>query len=211
MEESFELESFLRHRREEISRRSNSVTSPAAVAVARPSAKKKKPITTFSMYQSLHDEVSNLLAAANLHFEFWEDDDETKCTRVRDTNIMGRFVCHNRACRSKGWPSNMIATRIRLYPGHKYNARVYHQRCKVCSWVSRPMLDQSYAERIVYWIKRWSGVRVDRPPISHESRGPHNHQLCEGCKAGHCSQSGDDWVTRLDRFDHPSQYKELAY
>jgi hypothetical protein len=205
MEENFELELFLRHWREEISRQSNSETSPTAVA--RPSARKKKPIATFSTYQTLHDEVSNLLAAADLHFEFCEDDDETRCTRVRSTNIMGRFVCHNRACSSKGWPSNMIATRIRLYPGHKYNARVYHQRCKVCSWLSQPVLDQSYAERIVYWIKRWSGVRVERPPISHESRGPHNRQLCEGCKAGHCSQSGDDWVARLDRFDRPSQHK----
>lgn len=167
----------------------------------------KRPIATCSMYQTLQDEVSNLLADADLSFEFCENDDETRCTRVRDTNIMGRFVCHNRECNSNGWSSNMIATRILLYPGQKYNARVYHQRCKVRSWLSRPMLDQSYAESIVYWIKRWSGVRVERPSVSHESRGSHNRQLCEGCKAGHCSQSGEDWVTQLDRFDRPSQHK----
>lgn len=179
-------------------------TAPAPTS--RPPSNRKRPITTCSMYQTLHDEVSDLLADADLHFEFFENDDETRCIRVRDTNIMGHFVCHNPACRSNGWPSNMIATRIRLYPEQKYNAKVYHQRCKVCSWLSRPKLDQSYAERVVYWIKRWNGVPVERPPVSRNSRGPHNRQLCEGCIAGHCSQSGEDWVTRLDRFDPPSQH-----
>lgn len=162
--------------------------------------RKRKPIATWSMYQDLHAQVSSLLVEADLHFEFNDDDDETSYTRVRDTNIMGRFMCHNRACSAHGWSSNMIAITIRLYAGQKYNARIYHQRCKACSWLSRPVLDHSYAERIVYWIKQWNGVRVERPPVSRDSRGPHNRQLCEGCKAGHCSQSGEDWVERLDRF-----------
>ncbi|CAG8207328.1 unnamed protein product, partial [Penicillium nalgiovense] len=93
-----------------------------------------------------------------------------------------------------------IAITIRLFPGQKYNARVYHQRCKFCHWLSRPVLDQSYAERIVYWIRQWNGIRVERPPISRDSKGPHNRQLCEGCKAGHCSQADEDWVAQLDRF-----------
>lgn len=167
-------------------------------------AKRKKPIAKWSMYQALHDEVSTLLVEEDLHFEFQEDDNDTSHTRAHDTNIMGRFVCHNRGCKSSGWSSKMIAVTIRLYPGQKYNARVYHQRCKVCSWVSRPVLDQSYAERIVYRIKKWNGVPVETPSKSDNSRGPHNSELCEGCKAGHCSQSredaGENFITQLERF-----------
>ncbi|CAI7667543.1 unnamed protein product [Penicillium discolor] len=214
MEDNAELELFRRRWCEELLIQSNPMVSPAAAlaSTAPPRTKNKMPITrwspprinnkmpiaTWSMYQDLHDDISSLLVEADLHFEFYEDDDETECTRTRDTNIMGRFLCNNRACKSKGWSSKMIAITIRLYPEQKYNARVYHQRCKACSSLSRPILDQSYAERIVYWIKKWNGIRVERPPLSGESRGPHNSQLCEGCRAGHCSKSGEDWATRLE-------------
>lgn len=113
---------------------------------------------------------------------------------------MGRFVCHNQACRASGWSSKKIAVTIRLYPRQEYNARVYHQRCKFCGWISRPVLDQSYPERIVYWIRQWNGVRVERPPVSNNSGGPHNRELCEGCRAGHCPQLGEDWIAQLERF-----------
>lgn len=165
-----------------------------------PSTKKRKPIATWSTYKDLHDEVSSLLAAADLHYEFYENDDDANSTEMRDTNIMGCFVCNNRACRAHGWSSKMIAITIRLFPAQKYNARVYHQRCKFCRWLSRPVLDRSYAQRIDYWIRKWNGIRVETPPISRQAKGPHNRQLCEGCKAGHCSQSGEDWVAQLDRF-----------
>lgn len=204
MEDNTELELFRRQWREEVARRSKPKVSPtlAPAPTAPPMTRGKRPIATWSMYPALHDEVSILLAEADLHFGFC-DDDEITFTQTRDTNIMGSFVCHNRGCKSKGWSSKMIAITIRLYPGQKYNARVYHQRCKVCNRLSRPVLDQSYAERIVYWIKQWNGVRVERPPVSNDSRGPHNRQLCEGCRAGHCSQSGGNWVARLDRFVSP--------
>lgn len=205
MEDNAELELFRRRWREELLIESNPRASPAAAlaSTAPPRTNNEMPITTWSMYQALHDEISSLLAEADLHFEFYEDDDETRCTRMRDTDIMGRFLCNNGACESKGWSSKMIAITIRLYPEQKYNARVYHQRCKACSSLSRPVLDQSYAERIVYWIKKWNGIRVERPPSSGESRGPHNRQLCEGCRAGHCSKSGEDWATRLEMFVPP--------
>lgn len=173
-----------------------------------PSTKKPKPIATWSMYQGLHDEVSSLLAAADLRYEFYEDDDDANSIKMRDTNIMGCFVCQNRACKARGWSSKMIAITIRLFPAQRYNARVYHQRCKFCRWLSRPVLDQSYAERIDYWIRQWNGIRVETPPISHGSRGPHNRQLCEGCQAGHCSQSGGDWVAQLERYLFPTHEKE---
>lgn len=165
-------------------------------------AKSKKPIAKWSMYQALHDEISALLVEEDLHFEFHEDDNAMRCTRTHDTNIMGRFVCYNRACKSSGWSSKKIAITIRLYPGQKYNARVYHQRCKFCTWVSRPVLDQSYAERIVYRIKKWNGIPVETPSGPVISSGPHNSELCEGCRAGHCSQSREevDFIAQLERF-----------
>lgn len=159
---------------------------------------KRKRTASWSMYQVLHDEVSSLLIEEDLHFKFHEADDDTECIKTRDTNIMGRFNCRNQACKANGWSSKMIAITIRLYPGQMYNARVYHQRCKSCNNLARPTLDQSYAERVSYWIKQWNGIPVVRPPVSNESRGPHNRQLCEGCRAGHCTQS-EDWITRMER------------
>ncbi|KAE8329360.1 zinc-binding domain-containing protein [Aspergillus sergii] len=160
---------------------------------------RRKTIGRWSMYQELHDDVSRLLADTDLNFDFHDSDDDINPTKLRNTNIMGRFTCYNPGCRSKGWASKKIAITIRLYLGQKYNARVYHQRCKVCNSLSRPVLDESYAERVTYWVKQWNGVQVEKPPISGVSKGPHNKELCEGCKAGRCTESGDDWLVQLQR------------
>lgn len=160
---------------------------------------RRKTTERWSMYQELHDDVSRLLADTDLNFDFHDSDDDINCTKMRNTNIMGHFTCYNSGCRFKGWASRKIAITIRLYPGQKYNARVYHQRCKFCNSLSQPVLDESYAERVTYWIKQWNGVQVEKPPISGVSKGPHNRQLCEGCKAGRCTESGDDWLMQLQR------------
>lgn len=73
-----------------------------------------------------------------------------------------------------------------MYAGAKYNARVYHQSCKSCNTLSQPILDDSYADRIAYRIKKWNGVEMETPKHSGTSKGPHNEDLCEGCKEGHC-------------------------
>ena len=144
----------------------------------------------WSMYSALHDDVSRRLEEHNLHFAFHERDDSVNCINAHDTTIMGRFKCHNRACSSSGWSSKRIAITIRMYAGGRYNARVYHQRCKGCDGLSRPDLDNSYAERVVYRLKKWRGIKMDVPPRSSgRSKRPHEEDLCEGCKAGHCSQS----------------------
>lgn len=159
-------------------------------------------IPKWSMYGELHAEVSRLLEQSGLSLQFHEDDSGENCTRTWDTNVMGRFQCGNAACKSKGWSSGKIATTIRLYSDESYNARVYHQRCIRCKRISRPLLDNSYAERVVYWIKKWNGIWVERPPTSGDSRGPHNSRLCEGCRAGHCTESRDDWVLQMQRSVH---------
>ena len=152
-------------------------------------SRKSKSDRTRSMHQNQHDNVSRLLEEDDLHFDFYEDDDAETCIKDYDTNIMGRFICRNRACNSKGWSSRMIAITIRMYPGAQYNARVYHQRCQRCNRLGEPRLDDSYAERVAYRLKKWCGIEMDRPSYSGESKGPHQSTLCEGCKDGHCTQS----------------------
>lgn len=150
-------------------------------------SQRSKSTEAWSMYPLLHDSVSRLLEENNLHFDFHDIDDATSCTKEYDTNIMGRFICRNHTCSSDGWSSKRIAITIRMYPGAKYNGRVYHQRCKSCKSLSRPILDDSYAERVAYRIMKWRGIHVYLPNYSDRSKGPHNRYLCEGCRAGHCS------------------------
>ncbi|EEP75359.1 conserved hypothetical protein [Uncinocarpus reesii 1704] len=150
-----------------------------------------KQVERWSMYPDLDADVSRLLADSGLSLDFHQVDDGKDSTRAWDTNVMGRFSCHNKNCRSTGWSSKKIAITIRMYkyiPSAKYNARVYHQRCKSCNRLSRPVLDSSYAERVAYRLKKWHGIQTETAVYSGGSKGPHNSRLCEGCKDGHCRQ-----------------------
>ena len=151
-------------------------------------SKNSKSDRRWSIYPALHNDVSCLLEEEDLHFDFHENDDSEGCVEEWETNIMGHFKCCNRAC-SKRWQSKVIATTIRMYPGAQYNARVYNQHCKKCDSLGKPRLDNSYAERVAYRLKIWSGVEMKKPPYSGVSKGPHEIELCEGCKNGHCTQS----------------------
>lgn len=143
----------------------------------------------WSMYPNLHERVPSLLQEDNLSLDFHNTDDNTSFTRDYDTHIMGRFNCRNPKCSSTGWSSKKISITIRMYHGARYNARVYHQRCQDCNGLSRPLLDKaSYAERVAYRLKKWSGIEVDPPAFSGQEGSPHQAELCEGCKAGHCRQ-----------------------
>ena len=144
----------------------------------------------WSMHPDLHSDVSHLLHVDNLHLDFHRQDDFKNCIQQYDTNIMGRFTCPNSRCRSSGWSSKKIAITIRMYAGNKYNARVYNQHCLKCNHLGEMSLDDSYADRVAYRLKKWSGVKLATPDFSGgSSRGPHLEDLCEGCKAGHCNQS----------------------
>ena len=155
-----------------------------------PSRKNSKRNRSWSMYQTLHDEVSRLLEEEDLHFDFYNNDDTKGWINEYDTNIMGRFICRNQGCKTTGWSSKRVAITIRMYPGVRYNARVYNQRCLGCNTLGEPRLDNSYAERVAYRLKKWCGIKMDRPSHSGRSKGPHLSALCEGCKNGHCSQLG---------------------
>lgn len=140
----------------------------------------------WSMYPTHHESVSSLLQEDDLYFDFHDVDRAAGCINEYDTNIMGKFICDNKTCGTDGWSSKRIAITIRMYPREEYNARVYHQRCDGCGNLSRPVLNETYAERIVYRIKKWNGIAVDSVPYSSMRQGPHHTDLCEGCKAGHC-------------------------
>jgi len=144
------------------------------------------------MYPALHDSVSSLLKEDGLSFIFFAIDEENGSIEEYDTNIMGRFKYKNRGCSQGGWASKKIAITIRMYPEQRYNARVYHQRCKSCRSLSKPSLDDSYAQRIAYRLKKWSGIEMDLPSFTaREAKRPHESAYCEGCKHGHCSEGYD--------------------
>jgi hypothetical protein len=151
--------------------------------------RKSKPVARWSMYPALHEDVSVLLAEEDLVFDFHGNDDDDNCVQEYDTNVMGRFICRNRTCRSGGWSSMVIPITIRMYSGARYNARVYHQHCRNCNSLSKPRLSDSYAERVAYRLKKWSGIEMEPPQYSGGSKGPHEEDLCEGCQNGHCIQS----------------------
>ncbi|KAH6699084.1 zinc-binding domain-containing protein [Leptodontidium sp. MPI-SDFR-AT-0119] len=143
------------------------------------------------MFPSLHDNVSSLLEDDGLHFTFYPIDRDTGCIKSYDTNIMGKFRCNNQTCKATGWGSRKIAITIRRFRNQRYNARVYYQRCKRCKTLSEPEVDDSYADRVAYRLKSWSGVEQERRPFSGTSNGPHERSLCEGCKAGHCNDASE--------------------
>lgn len=141
----------------------------------------------WSMYPDLHDDVATLLQNVGLNFVFHPTDEEHSAVETYNTNVVGHFECQNRNCKSRRWSSGVIATRIRMYNGDSYNARVYHQQCTRCKQISRPMLDGSYAERVAYRIKKWLGIAMETAPYSgSKTTPPHRKDLCEGCRNGHC-------------------------
>ena len=141
------------------------------------------------MFQNLYSDVSRLLEENHLYIDFHKNDDTKNCIKEYDTNIIGQFICHNPACGSNGWSSRKIAITIRIHPGVQYNAKVYNQRCQKCNRLGKPRLDDSYAERVAYRLKKWCGIEMNSPIYSGPSKGPHQSNLCEGCKYGHCTQS----------------------
>ncbi|KAI1178522.1 zinc-binding domain-containing protein [Nemania sp. FL0916] len=150
--------------------------------------KQRKAPPKWSLHPAKHPEVSRLLEDDDLDFTFHSADDDHGYIESADSSVMGRFRCHNPNCESKGWSSKKIAITVRMYSNREYNARVYHQRCQHCSGLGRPILDDTYAERVTYRLKKWSGVYVEAPPYSNDHTKPHHRDLCEGCKAGRCKR-----------------------
>lgn len=154
-------------------------------------AQRKHNPPSWSMKPSEHTNVSHLLETTSLTFTFHPDDCDTTSLKEHDTTILCHFHCFNPSCASKGWVSGHVATTIRLYVDSQYNARIYHQRCKECHWISKPrILKDSYAERVAYRLKVWSGVPVEKMAKGRKTQIEHSVGLCEGCRAGRCKVGG---------------------
>jgi len=146
-------------------------------------------VQEFGLWPSLHQDVLRLLQPHGLSFEFFGSDDPHGVIREYDTSIMSTFTCINTACTPRRWISGQVAITIRRYPGMRYNARVYSQRCESCNSLGAQELDSSYAERVARRLTMWSGIALEEAPHSWASRGPHLSDLCEGCRQGRCRQS----------------------
>lgn len=156
---------------------------------------------SWSMFPELHEDVMGLLEGHGLNFTF-EHADRTSCERAYDTNVAGLFSCNNPRCAAGGWSSKVVPITIRMYHGRRYNARVYHQHCKECNVLAEPELNETYAQRVAYRLKKWSGIHVEPPPYHGADAGmpPHMSELCEGCKAGHCRRGSGHIDYHLSRY-----------
>ncbi|KAH7184635.1 zinc-binding domain-containing protein [Fusarium flagelliforme] len=158
-------------------------------------ASEKRP--AWSMWPNLDDQIREKLEEVHLNYTFNPNDKDNSYIKSYDTNIMGRFTCHNPDCEKNGWSSKKIAITIRGYSRGRYNARVYHQRCDACRSLGKPTLDEeSYTDIVCYRIKKWNGFEMEQREWGGKSKGPHNKTLCEGCKHGHCKEGrvGIEWA-----------------
>ncbi|SCN98484.1 uncharacterized protein FFB20_10692 [Fusarium fujikuroi] len=182
------------------------VKEPASQTV---NAVAKEELPLWSMYPEFRENVAEKLEENQLEFAFCDNDEDIGSTHSYDTNIKGRFRCGCKKKRPYSWRSNCIAVTIRQYSGDRYNVRVYHQRCKNCKKLCRPILDEeSCSERVAYRLKKWSGVEVERPEYSGTKNAFHRTKLCEGCKNGHCSVVNPNEREDVDWSDDDYYYSD---
>lgn len=150
--------------------------------------------SSWSTYPDLHDEVSQCLGANGLSVEFYEEGQLEDSIRNHDTNITGVFTCPDLSCPAKEWPSMRVAITMCLYKDKQYNALVWHQRCRKCESLGELHMDEgTYTERVAYRLGKWLGLKATVPPFSGRVvDGPHDWELCEGCKNGHCTFAKHD-------------------
>lgn len=105
-----------------------------------------------------------------------------------ETNIMGRFICTTPNCAAKGWGSTRVSILIKGFVGNGYHATVFGQRCRQCKNLGLLKMDEdSYVDRVAYRLKKWANIEVTPPPYKEKQGPPHETELCEGCKRGHCT------------------------
>ncbi|KAI2609572.1 zinc-binding domain-containing protein [Hypoxylon fragiforme] len=139
-------------------------------------------------YPSLHPAV--VKAAPNEITDTWFKRKDDGCAiETYATHVMGDFQCRNIGCLSQGWSSKMVAIEIRWYSGNGYNATVFGQRCRACNEFGGFDLNtDSYAERVSYRLKKWKGIKCEKPPYNEKQGKPHLREFCEGCRLGICRE-----------------------
>ena len=119
--------------------------------------------------------------------------------------ISGPATSNHAACpmwnfvnQGRGRKTGCISWRLFFHDKVSGISRLLLRRVRLT--VGRLILDnECYAERVTYWLKKWNGIEVERPSFSGQSRGPHDSELCEGCKVGHCPNSNEDLALALAR------------
>lgn len=120
----------------------------------------------WSFYPELHPLVAHSLQMDYLHFSFHDQDDDGYL-RSYDTYVTGELSCQTPRCPNARWPCSTIPVTIRTYPNQGYNAKVFHLMCRNCGQATRPLLYESYAERVAYCLKLWARVEMEPPgPVS---------------------------------------------
>ncbi|KAF8925496.1 hypothetical protein BGZ47_003228 [Haplosporangium gracile] len=160
--------------------------------------------TSWSLYPELFGSVGVHLKKP---FTFYNvDDDGLRALKEYDTFVSGDFLCSKR-CSKRGWSSGKIAVSIRLYDHDQYNARIHHQRCRVCGALSRPTLDaDTYSERVSYRLNKWSGFKIHLPQYEKNPTPPHDCDNCEACRIGRCRHDIGDVKYRECRKHCRSDY-----
>ncbi|KAH9234142.1 hypothetical protein K456DRAFT_1835820 [Colletotrichum gloeosporioides 23] len=139
-------------------------------------------------FSDLHEDVAG--AVSDHIVAIWVGKKNKKVSNnFYSTSVMGRFTCDNDSCSKKSWISGQVAINIRGYPDNGYNTIVYNQGCKACKQLGSFTINKDcYVERVAYRLKKWAGVRMQRPVYMKKPTPPHLSDLCEGCKRGTCKK-----------------------
>lgn len=137
-------------------------------------SKPKSPPPCFRMYMFPHDNVAAVLSEHSITAGFHNNENDESSTRSFMTFTFGRFTCDSKACSGRVWLSRKIAKSIRQYSKDGYNAVVCNQRCQKCERLGRLQIDKdSYVDRVLYRIKKWKGVEIERPVYKEKTTKPH--------------------------------------
>jgi len=113
-----------------------------------------------SMHSMLHDDVARLLLPHKLFFSLQNVDEDGMCIEEYDTNIMGQFACNNPNCRSGGWWSKKLQLQSACMT-EKSTTRECTTKAAEDDQLGQSTLDESYADRVAYRLKTWSGLPME--------------------------------------------------
>ncbi|KAI0570506.1 zf-3CxxC domain-containing protein [Pyrenophora tritici-repentis] len=137
-----------------------------------------KSAKTSYMFPSLHQDVMSAVSDEIASPHFHMNDSDSGVYNTCSTHVMGTFVCNNSTCANHGWASKKVAILIRGYPRNGYNAVVFNQRCKSCNKLGTLKMDEeSYVDRVAYRLKKWAGVRMEKPSFGRKKGLPHKSEL----------------------------------
>lgn len=151
-----------------------------------PVPKRKEETRTSFTFPNLHDRIAEAVLP-DVTSTWFQSNDRERHNNEHLTCVVGRFTCDNAKCKKQAWASGVVSIVIRGYAGNGYSAVVFNQRCKSCEKLGTLAIDETtYVERVAFRIKRWAGVWIETPEYNKASKGPHEQELCEGCKRGTC-------------------------